>query len=162
MKTGWARLCELLDDDPVLAPAVELAGTDPAAYFAQNQSELLGRGIESEEEVDAWVALIDGLDDAGALAYLDGTDSGAELADALPQLPRVFRARASLDAVGDVTSELPAAIVVADSILAPFDLRIVYLDEDSDAYPLVVVPRSNVTEILEIAARLDHSARVFP
>ncbi len=136
----WARLCELLDDDPELAPAVlrAAAGDD-----------------------EPWTALIDGIDDAGALAYLDAEDTGVELADALPQVPRVFAAGVDVDEVGDVEGDLTAAIVRADAILAPHGLRIVYLEEDSDAYPLVVVPLSHVTEILEIAARLGSTARTF-
>ena len=158
----WTRLCELLDDDPELAPAVRLAVTDPAEYFAQHQGALLDRGVESADEVDPWTALIDGLDDAGALAYLDWKDSGVELADALPQLPRVFATGVDVDEVGDVDGALPAAITRADSILATHDLRIVYLDEDSDAYPLLVVPLTHAAEIVELSARLGFSARVFP
>lgn len=143
-KTGgmddWTRLCELLDNDPELAPSVQRAVSD---------------------DEDAWTALIDGLDDAGALAYLDEKDTGIELADALPQVPRVFATGVDLDEVGDVEGDLTRAIVCADSILAAHDLRIVYLDEDSDAYPLVVVPIKNVAEIIAITKRLGSSAQVF-
>lgn len=136
----WTRLCELLDDDSELTPSVQRAVSDGE---------------------DAWTALIDGLDDAGALAYLDWKDTGVQLADALPQLPRVFATGVELDEVGDVEGDLTVAIVRADSILAPHDLRIVYLDEDSDAYPLVVVSTNNVAEIIETAKRLGQSAQVF-
>lgn len=136
----WTRLCALLDDDPELAPSVR-------------------RSVRDGD--DAWAALIDGLDDAGALAYLEENDTGVELADALPQVPRVFAAGVEVDEVADVDGALTAAIVRADGILASHDLRIVYLEEDSDAYPLVVVPIANVAEILEIAARLGSTARVF-
>lgn len=136
----WTRLCELLDDDPELAPAVKHA-------------------VDNDE--DAWTALIDGLDDAGALAYLDWKDTGIELADALPQVPRVFATGVDLDEVGDVEGDLTVAIVRADSILASHDLRIIYLDEDSDAYPLVVVSIKNVAEIIEIVTRLGFSAQAF-
>jgi len=136
----WTRLCDLLDDDPELAPAVRRAVSDNA---------------------DAWTALLDGLDEAGVLAYLDRKDTGIELADALAQVPRVFAVGIDLDEVADVEGDLSAAIVRADSILATHDLRIVYLEEDSDAYPLVVVPVANVAEIIEIAARLGFTAQVF-
>ena len=137
---AWLRLCELLDDDPELIPAVRRA---------------------VEDDADPWTALIDGLDDAGALAYLDENDTGVELADALPPVPRVFATGAELDEVADVDGNLDAAIVRADSILAPHRLRIVYLDEGSEAYPLVVVPIGHGEEIIEITKRLGVSARVF-
>lgn len=142
-KSDWARLCELLDDDPMLQPDVERAAAD------------------SNDEADPWMALIDGLDDAGALAYLDPDDSGVELADALTEIPRVFRAGVDLDRVGDVEGDLITAIVVADGILAAHDLRIVHLEEDDDAYPLVVVPRANGPEAIALVSRLGHSARAF-
>ncbi|UNK69834.1 hypothetical protein [Microbacterium sp. H1-D42] len=138
MGADWARLCELLDDDPELGP-----------------------GVERSLDADPWIALIDGLDDAGALAYLESTDSGVELADALAQLPRVFRAGAELDSVGDVDGELATAIAVADGILSRHDLRIVRLEEDEDACPLVVVPHSHVAEIVALAARCGHGAHLF-
>ena len=137
----WIRLCELLDDDPELIPAMR-------------------QSIEAGE-ADLWTSLIDGLDDSGALAYLDWKDTGGELADALSQVPRVFARGIELDEVGDVEGDLTAAIPRADSILAPHELRIVYLDEDSDAYPLVVVPIGNVAEILEITKRLGFTAQAF-
>lgn len=136
----WLRLCTLIDDDHELVQSVRRAVSEGG---------------------DAWAALIDGLDDAGALAYLDVDDTGMELADALPQVPRIFAAGVDIDEVGDVDGDLAAAIVRADSILAPHGLRIVFLEEDSDAYPLVVVPIANVAPILEIVGRLGFTARVF-
>lgn len=158
----WERLCELLDDDPELLPSVRLAVTDPDAYFRQRADELVDRGIESADDVDVWGAIIDGLDDAGALAYLDWKDTAGELADALRQVPRVFRAEIDLDKVADLEGELPAVIAQADGLLASRDLRIIYLDEDSDAYPLVAVPIGHVDEIVELSAQLGQVARVFP
>jgi len=134
----WTRLCDLLDDDPEIAPAV----------------------LEADDD-DRWTALIDGLDEAGALAYLDENDSGVELADALPALPRIFRAGIDVEEVGDIDGDVTMAIARADEILAPHGLRLVYLEEDTDAYPLVVVPAENVSAILELTERLDHSARTF-
>ena len=123
----WTRLCGLLDDDPELAPAVRDA---------------------AEHDEDPWDALIDALDDAGALAYLDRGDTGVELADALAALPRVFRADVELDEVGDV-DDLDAAIAKANELLAPRLLRLVHIadPEDEDAHPLVAVPAANVDEI---------------
>ncbi len=136
----WARLCRLLDDDPELLAAVADAADEP--------------------DGDPWLAVIDGLDDAGALAYLDTQDLGSELVDALAGLPRVFRTSVDLGSVADI-DELPAAIAAADRLLAPHDLRIVYLEEDSDAFPLVVVKPGDAVAIVELAARLGHEARVF-
>lgn len=141
MGDDWTRLCELLDDDPELVAAVAEAAADPAG--------------------DPWGAVIDGLDDAGALAYLDRDDSGMELADALAGLPRVFRTGVDLESVGDLGGDLPAAIGQAEVLLAPHGLRIVYLAEEPGAFPLVVVPAGNADEIVTLATRLGREARTF-
>lgn len=136
----WARFCRLLDDDSELLASVETTAADP--------------------DGDPWLAVIDGLDDAGALAYLETQDLGAELSDALAGLPRVFRTSVDLGSVADI-DELPGAIAAADLLLAPHDLRVVFLEEDSDAFPLVVVSRADAEAIVELAGQLGHEARVF-
>jgi len=135
----WERLCALLDDDELLWPGVQGAldaGDDP------------------------WEALLDGLDDAGALAYLDAEDTGMELTDALVQLPRVFALQPDLDEVTD-TDDLDEALRTADRVLAGTDHRLLRLDEpDSDAHALIVVPAGSVPEIERLTATLEH--RIAP
>jgi len=161
MTDDWTRLCGLLDDDPEIPGPVLQALSDPEGYFAEHQQQQLDRGIESADEIDPWLVMIDGLDDAGALAYLDWKDSGVELADALAGLPKVIRTGVDTDPIGDVEGDLEAAIARADELLATQGLRLVYLDEDSDAYPLVAVPSENVDEIIAVAERLGYEARTF-
>ena len=134
----WERLCGLLDDDEPLKAGVREA--------------LEGGG-------DPWEALLDGLDDAGALAYLDEGDTGMELTDALVQLPRVFRLQPDLDEVTD-TDELDDATSAADRILSAADLRVIRLIEEDDAWPVVVVPASAVEEIERLIRAVGHEAVV--
>lgn len=132
----WQRLCALLDDDESVWQAVEAA---------------------LQQGGDPWDALIGGLDDAGALAYLQADDTGMELSDALAQLPRVFALQPDLDEVTD-TDDLVKATAAADRILSAAGLRIVRLVEEEDAWPVTVVPGPNVTEISALAASLGHQA----
>lgn len=140
--TRWRRLCALLDDDPELWPTVQATLEDPPA--------------------DPWTALLDGLDDAGALAYLDHDDQGMELAEALAGVPRVRDARldgAPLDlgAVTDTDGDVPTAVRAADRVLAPAGLCLVHLDEGSDAFPLVAVRTSDRADIEQLVTELGHS-----
>jgi hypothetical protein len=134
----WQRLCALIDDDAAVWEAVEAAlqaGDDP------------------------WDALIGGLDDAGALAYLQVEDTGMELSDALAQLPRVFALQPDLDEVTD-TDDLVEATAAADRILRAAGLRVLRLVEEEDAWPIAVVPASGAGDIAGLVAALGHEAVV--
>jgi hypothetical protein len=131
----WERLCSLLDDDEQLWPAVQAALEDP--------------------DEDPWDALLDGLDDAGALASLEAEDTGMELADALAQLPRVFRLQPDLGTVTD-TDDLAEAVAEADRVLEGQGHRLLILEsDDGDVHELVVVPEEAVGPILEAADALE-------
>ncbi|HEV7622688.1 MAG TPA: hypothetical protein VGO26_01015 [Amnibacterium sp.] len=133
----WDRLCSLLDDDEQLLPAVEAALGEP--------------------DGDPWDALLDGLDDAGALASLEAEDTGMELADALAQLPRVFRLQPDLGGVTD-TDDLDDAVREADRVLEGHGYRLLILEsDDADVHELVVVPEEAVGPILETAEALERS-----
>jgi hypothetical protein len=138
--TVWQRLCTLLDDDELVWPAVRAALDDP--------------------DGDPWDALLDGLDDAGALASLEREDTGMELSDALAQLPRVFRLQPDLDAVTD-TDELDDAVREADRILAAGGFRLLELEgADDDVHELIVVGADAVDEIQRLAAEAGHEVRL--
>lgn len=143
MNDGWIRLCTMLDDDLELRAEVQSA-------------------VDSVEDVDPWLVMIDGLDETGALAYLDRKDSGAQLADALAGLPRVLAAGVDLDPVGDVEADLPAVVAAANEILAVHGLALVYLEEEPDAFPLVAVSTADAEQIVALAGTLGHTARTFP
>ena len=137
----WERLTRLLDDDELLWPRVREA---------------------LDDDENPWEALLDGLDDAGALAYLDEGDTGMELADALAQLPRVFRLQLGLGEVTD-TDELEDAMVTADALLAARGFRLVRLHDadDEDAHALAVVPEGSLPDILGLSAQLNRSVTAF-
>jgi hypothetical protein len=133
----WERLCSLLDADEQLWPAVHAALEDP--------------------DEDPWDALLDGLDDAGALASLEAEDTGMELADALAQLPRVFRLQPDLGEVND-TDDLDEAIAAADRVLEGHGHRLLILEsDDADVHELVVVPEEAVAPLRETAEALERS-----
>lgn len=134
----WRRLCALLDDDESVWTAVESA-------------------LERDE--DPWEGLLDGLDDAGALAYLRADDTGMELSDALAQLPRIFALQPDLDEVTD-TDDLGEALRAADAAVADGGLQLLRLVEEDDpaSWPLIAVPRERVNAAIEAAEALGHRA----
>lgn len=166
--TAWERLCTLIDDDSEIWPSVQhaLQGETDGESDEEDgggREDTDESGVEEDDGADeAWGALIDALDDCGALAYLHADDTAMELADALAGVPRVVRLGLDTDEVGDVDGDVPTASAAADALLAPSGLALVFLEEDSDAYPLVVVPRESVTEIVDTAAALGFVARQLP
>lgn len=168
--TAWERLCTLIDDDPEIWPSVQQAlqgETDGESEDEDggggDQEDTDESGVEEDDGAgEAWAALIDALDDCGALAYLHTDDTAMELADALAGVPRVVHLGLDTDEVGDIDGDVPTASAAADALLAPSGLALVFLEEDSDAYPLVVVPRESVTEIVDTAAALGFVARQLP
>ena len=169
--TAWERLCTLIDDDPEIWPSVQQAlegdsrdeDEDIDKGKVQSGDDRDESGVEEDDGADeAWGALIDALDDCGALAYLHADDTAMELADALAGVPRIVRLGLDTDEIGDVDGDVPTASAAADALLAPAGLALVFLEEDSDAYPLVVVPRESVAEIVDTAEALGFVARQLP
>jgi hypothetical protein len=133
----WRRLCALLDDDETVWDDVETALRDGE---------------------DPWDALLGGLDDAGALAYLQADDTGMELSDALVQLPRVYALQPDLGAATD-TDDLVAAVRLADAALSAGGFRLLRLvEDDEDSWPLVAVRAASVGDAQALSATLGHEA----
>ncbi|HEY9563751.1 MAG TPA: hypothetical protein VIR30_08275 [Nocardioides sp.] len=145
MREDWMRLCALLHDDAEVQGGVARA---------------LGSTGEAAGDVDPWLVLIDELDQSGALAYLDQADSGWELYDVLGALPLLRESGIRLDALQDVDT-LEPAIARANEVLAEHGLGVVHLDEDSEDYPLVVVKKGDVAEIVAITGRLERTVTVY-
>ena len=130
----WQRLCALLDDDETVWESVQAAldaGDDP------------------------WESLLDGLDDAGVLAYLQTEDTGMELSDALIQLPRVYAVQPDLNDVTD-TDDLGDAMRAADEALASGGLQLLRLveEDDDESWPVVAAWTRSATEIRDCAQGL--------
>jgi len=137
----WSRLSELLDDSADVAAAVAQAADDPG--------------------VDPWAVLIDALDGAGALAYLDWKDSGQQVAAALALLPRIADAGLDLGEVAAAEEDAPAAVAAVNRALDAYGITVVHLDEDSDAYPLVAVASGDADRVAALAQSLGRTARVY-
>ncbi|TGO05328.1 DUF6630 family protein [Serinibacter arcticus] len=140
----WERLCSLLEPDPEVWRSVQ-------------------RTLDASSlDTDPWAALLDALDESGAIACLDTGDTGDLLVDAVTALPRIARAELAtgrdvdLRAVVDV-DDLTAAIAAARDVLAAVGLDLLALDEgdgDEECLPLVAVARDDVAEITALVGSL--------
>lgn len=147
----WERLCALLEPDPEVWRAVERALDEGDVD-----------GDAEIEEAGPWAALVDALDESGAIACLDTGDTGDLLVDAVTALPRLSRAGLAtgvdvdLRPVVDV-DDLDEAIAATRSALAAVGLDLVALDEgdgDEECLPLVAVASADVAEITALVGSL--------
>lgn len=156
---AWDRFAALLTDDPGVAPQVRLAVADPAGYLAAHEDALLQRGIEEADEVEGVVALVDALQGAGEVAYLDWKEEAGEVRAQVAGLPRVRAAGVALDAAGEGSVEQVARAI--SRLLGPAGLVVVQVDEGSDAYPLVAVPADRLPALVAAGAAVDVGVRTF-
>lgn len=156
---AWQQLCESLSSDPGLWAEVRLAHEQPSGYLDRFRVRLGHRGITTIDGVSPWIALVDWLDEHYRLVELDGTNSSHDLADDLSTLPLLDGV--DLRPIAAESVPLGFAVPRANTVLARNFYTLLYLDIDSDAYPLALVSTEASARVQEIAARLGRVARPF-
>lgn len=156
---AWTRLTALVTDDPRVLPEVLAAVTDPAGYLRTHRDTLSYRGIRQADDVEGIIALVDALEAIGEVAYVDWNEPADEVRALLARLSRVRATGLTL--VGGPDEDPEQVATGADLVLAPAGIRIVQLDEGSDAYPLVALPAAAVREALAVGAELGDVLRAF-
>lgn len=157
------RLIALLstpeDRAAVLAETL-LARDAPQDYFDRFADALYQRGIEDVHEVDFWLALTDALEKTGNLRESDWKTEGGEIAYILQTLAakrgltltddacRALTTRQGYDSIEALATDIRA-------IVQPIGLTAVYLDIDSDSYPLCLIPNAQVAQARALARSLD-------
>lgn len=156
------RLIALLstpeDRAAVLAETL-LARDAPQDYFDRFADALYQRGIEDVHEVDFWLALTDALEKTGNLRESDWKTEGGEIAYLLQRLAGKRGLTLSDDACRPLAARAFDSVeaFAADirALLQPFGLTAVYLDIDSDSYPLCLIPDAQVAQARALARGLD-------
>jgi len=153
----WQRLCEALTSDPELWQVVQLALAEPAVYLERFRERQSDRSIVTVEAVSPWIALVDWLHEHDRLIELDWKNTSVDLAENLSLLPLLY----DLDVAPIEIEEVHVSFAVprANAILAPRFLTLLYLDIDSDSYPLALVSTEAAPRIQQLAADLGHVAR---
>jgi hypothetical protein len=146
---AWTRLADAIGADAETRTEVELAATDPTAYFAAFEERSLERGIESPDQVDPAIALVDGLMDRNRLVEFDWKESDDSILAGLQELDQVAAAGVELSA-RDLAG-LEEALPYASEVLAEYGLSIVDIGIGSDSYPTTVLD-SDLVPTLRAAA----------
>jgi uncharacterized RDD family membrane protein YckC len=156
--TIWQQLCESFSSDPALWAEVRSALTTPQEYLAAFGDRLANRGIESADEVSPWIALVDWLDENDRLVELDWKSSSGDLVDYLSTLPPLATG-VDLSPVAAENVAFGFAVQRANAILARSFRTLLFLDIDSDSYPLALVSAEAAPRIQQLAVAVGHVAR---
>jgi len=156
--TTWQQLCESFSSDPALWAEVRSALATPQEYLAAFGDRLANRGIESADEVSPWIALVDWLDENDRLVELDWKSSSGDLVDYLSTLPPLATG-VDLSPVAAENVAFGFAVQRANAILARSFRTLLFLDIDSDSYPLALVSAEAAPRIQQLASAVGHVAR---
>ena len=158
---SWCTWTELVTDNAGARSAVRQSVDDPQGYFTEHEDELAGgRGIEDAEELEGVIPVVEALQDAGELAYLDWEEPADEVVGKLAGLPRVAQSGVDLAPLTDSEDSVEQVAAQANELLRPAGVVIVVLDEDSDAFPLVAVPVDRADQVVALGQRLGSDVRV--
>ncbi|MCP2039524.1 hypothetical protein L1281_000089 [Neisseria sp. HSC-16F19] len=158
--TALAQLAVLLT--PAAAQAdvlaeIRLADTEPHAYFSRFEDALCQRGIEEAAEVSPWLALVDALERCGVLTECDWKIDGEELAHRLQKLMKRHHCNPDDSRLQALAAQKLAPIgtfaPAIRTLLASHDLTLAFLDIDSDSYPLVLLPDTQLAAAQQLAAQ---------
>jgi uncharacterized RDD family membrane protein YckC len=153
----WQRLCEAFTSDPELWQVVQLALAEPAAYLERFRERQSDRSIVTAEAVSPWIALVDWLYEHDRLIELDWKNTSVDVAENLSLLPTLYDLDVAPIEIEQV--HLSFAVPRANALLAPRFLTLLYLDIDSDSYPLALVSTEAAPRIRQLAASLGQVAR---
>jgi len=154
----------LCSNDKSLMDEVFLALQKPEKYFAKFTEELNERGIEESEEVDYWLALIDGLQRRHCLVDVDWKNTGADLAWNLKQLRTSDIHKLDWTKLEKIapnstyTSELADEV---EQVLKPAKLTAIFLVYSGDSYALSFVETSKLRTLQSAAHKLDQNIEIF-
>ena len=139
-----------------LASEVTLAFEDPAAYAKKFAKRMDARSIGKPPKNLPWIALIDSLDEAGALAEVDHREDTVDVKRAIDGLRGLGKSKERwkwLKAFSEEDLEdmdLAELLEHVGSHLGAEGVVLAQLDMDSDAFPLVVVAKKDAKRLVEL------------
>jgi len=148
---------ELAPEEPSLVEEVRMAVEDPNTYVERFHERLGERGIHKPGPELPWIALVDGLVERGlAVEFMKGDDARYVMS----QLETLFgyMTLGCYDVLGDwdiseEQEEMPCEefLPLVARQLQRSGLALVYLDMQSDRYPVLVVPLDRLERIQRLA-----------
>ncbi|OYO01100.1 hypothetical protein B0O41_2975 [Propionibacteriaceae bacterium ES.041] len=159
-EANWCTFTALITDNAEARAAVQQSADDPQGYFDAREEDLADRGIEDVEELTGVIPVVDALERAGELAYLDWKEPADEVVGKLARLPRVAGSGVDIPVLADSDGEVEQVTAQVNELLRPSGVVVAVLDEDSDAFPLVAVAADRADQVVELGQQLGSDVRV--
>jgi hypothetical protein len=151
--------------NPIVLKDITLFNNNKDEYFKIHERELLQRGIEAPEEISPAVALIDSLNSINYMVYADHKEEAMLVLEELNSLTH-----GKLKASGSYTKLVQHIKEKGDygtisnyletsessylfQCVTEAHYKLVMIDEDSDAFPLILVPLENFESIKKLASQ---------
>jgi len=152
------ELAALFTREEFLQKELQLAYNQPLNYANQFTQELLERGIDHHTPNLPWFALINGLERKQLLQELDWKDEAEELIGLVIEFTKGHtkqeQIKFSLDSTepllnDDIEEFLPSL----NTNLRQYNIQLVWLDIDSDSYPLTILALEDIEKAKELASK---------
>ncbi|MDO6819034.1 DUF6630 family protein [Zobellia sp. 1_MG-2023] len=149
-------LAELLTEDTSLISEVQLAENQPLNYLSQFANVLQERGIDKPVPELPWLAMVDGLARRDLLIELDWKDDPEELVSTALQL---LRGHTDYDSISKqlliiepfIDEDVEEFIPQLNRKLESSKVQLIWLDIDSDSYPLTTISLADLTVAKQLA-----------
>ena len=133
---------------PQLAADLECAFTAPTQYAATHP-----RLARVKPAILPWVALVDELTTAKIISRVDWRGTRQEVEEGITELAKRFRPSVEVALKPADRAVSWDFLAAAGTALHAHQLRLVCIDEDSDSFPVFVVPADDLDELQRLVAQ---------
>lgn len=165
-KAEYLELAAMLSNaNHMVAKDVALFKSNRKEYFKIHEKELLQRAIESPEEISPSIALIDSLKSIKYMLYADYKEDALQVLEKLNALTHgKLTATSSCEKLVLHIKEKGRDVAISNCLegsessylfqcITDANYKLVMIDEDSDAFPLTLVPLENFEAIKKLALK---------
>ncbi|QCW99871.1 hypothetical protein FGM00_07075 [Aggregatimonas sangjinii] len=157
------ELAKLISEDDSFVSEVQLAENQPFNYLGQFERALQERGIHSAIPSLPWIAFVDGLARRDQLVELDWKDDPQEL---IATTMKLLKNHPEHEGLAEpikkiepfIDEDIEEFLPQLNAALKEFDVQLVWIDIDSDSYPLTILPSKNVDEAERLASEADYGS----
>lgn len=155
----------LSNGNPKVMEDLTLFQTDRKKYFKLHEEELLQRGIESPDEISPAITLIDSLKSIKKVVYADYKEDAGDVLKRLESLANGklkqsgsyanlvahMQEKTTANAISNYLENSDAQYLF--SCVTEAKYKLVMIDEESDAYPLLLVPLEQFEQVKLLTAK---------